>query len=124
MHVANCRRYYHSCLGFIILLVIFTINVLFLKDNFDICRSYLNDLLAMPLLLCYSSVLFEYKQRQMPKYFSWFMFIICSIIWEGIMPALYSWSIADIFDVLSYFIGTIIWNGWEILRYRSETDGL
>ena len=93
---------------FIICVIIFGINKIIPMNN--VFRSnYLNDLLAMPLLLSYSNCIYILNKKTFKITSIITLFIVCSIMWEFITPIFLSKSTKDYLDILQYFIGTIIY---------------
>jgi hypothetical protein len=112
-------RYYKNCIrdcignrNFICLLIcigLYLINTLVLRWHFEFCRSYFNDILAMPILLTYSAMLFKRYKVEFPIVVVWGLFVICSIVWEYVYPIINFNSVSDIYDIVSYFAGTCAW---------------
>ena len=71
--------------------------------------NYLNDLLAMPLLLSYSNCLCILNKKYLKILHIIILFFVCSILWEFITPMILAKSVKDYLDILQYAIGTIIY---------------
>jgi hypothetical protein len=111
--LGNSRCDYRSCIDFSILLVIWLLNTKFLSPTYPWCHNYLNDLLAMPLLLTYAKGLYVFKNRPFPRTLPIILLVLCSIIWEGIFPLFYSRSTADWMDIVMYTLGTLLFLLWR-----------
>ena len=96
----------NSVINLLILVSLYALNELFLKSLHPIFRNHFNDLLAMPLLLSYSSILIK-KKLTYPFIIS--MTIICSFVWEFVTPIFKTNSTGDWFDVVAYVIGSLLW---------------
>lgn len=107
--IKNCTWYHSGYNSFICLLIIYLINILYLSENFMFCRFYLNDLLAMPMLLIYTNSLYKLFDKKMQKYIPIVLLVICCIVWEILTPIIKITSVGDYNDIIMYIIGTIAW---------------
>ena len=108
-HARNCWRNHHSSyfvINLLILMSLYALNELYLKSLHPIFRNHFNDLLAMPLLLSYSSILIK-KKLIYPFIIS--MTIICSFVWEFVTPIFKNNSTGDWLDVVVYVVGSLLW---------------
>ena len=108
-HARNCWRNHHSSyfvINLLILVSLYTLNEIYLKSLHPIFRNHFNDLLAMPLLLSYSSILIK-KKLTYPFIIS--MTIICSFVWEFVTPIFKNNSTGDWMDVVAYVVGSLLW---------------
>jgi hypothetical protein len=107
--MANSFRDYNRCgnlINMLILISLYALNELYLKSLHSIFRNHFNDLLAIPLLLSYSSILIK---RKLTYPFIISMTIICSFVWEFITPILKTNSTGDWMDVVAYVVGSLLW---------------
>jgi uncharacterized membrane protein len=108
-YVGRILGYITSCVSsvnMLMLVSLYALNELFLKSLHPIFRNHFNDLLAMPLLLSYSSILIK-KKLTYPFIIS--MIIICSFVWEFVTPIFKTNSTADWLDVVAYVVGSLLW---------------
>lgn len=80
-------------------------------------KNYFNDLLAMPAMLSYISIVFAIFRKKFPIDLLYIYFItgICSFIWEYLAIFLKSSSVFDTNDIYIYFIGSSV---YYILKRR------
>ena len=108
-HAKNCWRNNNrsnSVVNLLILVSLYALNELYLKSLHAIFRNHFNDILAMPLLLSYSSILIK-KTLTYPFIIS--MTIICSFVWEFVTPIFKTNSTGDWLDVVAYVVGSLLW---------------
>lgn len=108
-YVRSCLWNHNSStylINLLILISLYALNELYLKSLHPIFRNHFNDLLAMPLLLSYISILIK-KKLIYPFIIS--MTIICSFVWEFVTPIFKNNSTADWLDVVAYVVGSLIW---------------
>lgn len=114
----NCRRNNTSCTDSMLLLnvcifalcvVTYGVNLVIPVGGNEFSTCYLNDLLAMPLLLSYSQILCIRNGKKIKVLYMILLFIVCSVIWEGVMPAIWIRSVQDYMDVVQYFLGTVVY---------------
>lgn len=103
------REYLHNIVIFIVLVGFYIINKFYLVHAHVFFRWYFNDLLAMPLLLSYSFVLFRYYGRCMGRDFIVGMSVVCPMVWEYVYPMINSSSKGDIVDVVMYLTGSCLY---------------
>ena len=90
----------------------YTINTFIGKPNFNsqFLHCYLNDLIAMPLILAYTNLLTRWLGRRPPVVTTPIrigcLTIFCVIVWEGFAPMLLARSTRDPWDVVVYSIGS------------------
>ena len=79
-------------------------------------HDYANDLWAMPCMLAYSNLLIRICGKPVllfvtiPRISS--LTFVCAAVWEGLAPAIITWSVRDPFDMLAYASGASIY--WMI----------
>ena len=121
--ICNCRRYYFggNC-TFILLnlktlafsLLIWLANELLIKNmtNHFFIHNYLNDVLAMGILLPFSNLLlslYTNKDVRLKKIFPITLFtIVVGLYWEYISP-LYTNNTCDLFDIMAYLLGAYLY---------------
>ena len=88
-------------------IVLGSINKYFIS-HIEFISSYGNDLLALPLLLSFSSILL---QNQVKLKYGIILWIIGSILSEFIRPIFDLNSVSDLWDILAYFVGMMIYYG-------------
>ncbi len=101
-------------------IIMYTINQLYLKGSIEsvIIMFYLNDFLAMILVLAFSNLLFikylniEYTISDFNRIM--IFSIVIGFFWEVITPLYNSKSTGDILDILAYLFGGLIY--WLILK--------
>jgi hypothetical protein len=108
-HVASSWRHYYRCFDLGVLLILWLFNEAVLKPEYDWARWYFNDLLAMPMLLSWSSLLFILRGKEMPEEYPVFLFVMCSVTWEIIFPFWVGRGTSDPLDVMMYTFGTLFW---------------
>lgn len=111
----NSWRNYISSYNIIFLLVVFVIYIVNqniikgLTDNV-IVHSYLNDLLAMNLLLPFSNILLWSKGKGIYSLKNIYIFtLLVGIEWEYVTPLYKGDSISDLKDIVAYFLGATLY---------------
>ena len=132
MGLCNRRRYhpwsrrYGVLVNILILtvcVILYGVNRFFLKEalGWSFLRCYWGDVLAGPVILSYSNILFiavgheEYSVRSLTKIVG-FMFLV-GFFWEFITPLFRKGSITDYFDMVAYLVGGITY--WIVIRITS-----
>ncbi|MFQ3269453.1 MAG: hypothetical protein ACI9B2_001262 [Flavobacteriales bacterium] len=99
---------------FLVSLSVFILNELEIGFEKPICiKSFLNDLLAPPLILSLSGVVLSLIYRIIyifSKAQMLFFFLYLSFVFELLLPYLSSSFVADKYDVLLYAIGIILFH--------------
>ena len=107
--MGNSFRYIDICdyiISLLILVLLYTLNELYLKSLHPIFKNHFNDLLAMPLLLSYGSLV---HKKSLSTLTVVLLTIICSFVWEFVAPMYKSDSMGDWLDVVSYIVGSLVW---------------
>lgn len=119
MVIKDGRRIQNSSRGYIgytninvllVCIVLFAINTLILKSHIPWFNNYFNDLLAIPLLLAFSNLLFMVNHKSMRMYHSLIILIISSWVWEYGYFIVFGKGTVDVIDILMYCIGFCIYN--------------
>jgi len=87
----------------------------------DLFNFYFNDLLAMPLFLSYLNFLLSFiKKKVISLKYLLIITVFCAFVGEYVAIFTRPNSVADIWDVVCYFIGTFIY--WGIGLYWDDND--
>ena len=117
--MANSFRYNNGCdyiINLLILVLLYILNELYLKSLHPIFKNHFNDLLAMPLLLSYSSLV---HKKSLSTLTVILLTIFCSFVWEFVAPMYKSDSMGDWLDVASYLLGSLVWViGFRLIRRK------
>ena len=93
---------------------IYFLNRFFLKKFFYeniFINGYLNDLLVMPLIFssfALSASILKVRKFPSGKYYYFFVFLICSLVFEIIRPFFIINATFDYIDFLCYGIGSLV----------------
>lgn len=106
------RAYLHPSL-FAVFSLVFVANYILqhfeISSNFS--RNYLDDLLAMPVILYLAQVLMRWIYRRpelvLDNLMLLYGFLMASLSFEWILPKYYMHLTADFWDVICYAIGTL-----------------
>ena len=107
--MANSFRYIDICdyiISLLILVLLYTLNELYLKSLHPIFKNHFNDFLAMPLLLSYGSLV---HKKSLSTLTVVLLTVFCSFVWEFVAPMYKSDSMGDWLDVVSYLVGSFVW---------------
>ena len=119
--MANSFRYIDICdyiISLLILVLLYTLNELYLKSLHPIFKNHFNDFLAMPLLLSYGSLV---HKKSLSTLTVVLLTVICSFVWEFVAPMYKSDSMGDWLDVVSYIVGSLVWIiGFKLIRRSSN----
>jgi len=107
----------------IIFLSIYLINR-FLKPYIDISiieyiqKCHLNDFLGGAVFCIYTNMILIFnKKKPITNFYQLMVFMLfVALIWEYFFPLILPYSTSDIFDVVSYLLGTIT---YYFLNYKS-----
>ncbi|MDP2813863.1 MAG: hypothetical protein Q8S15_03240 [Erysipelotrichaceae bacterium] len=110
--------------GAIILTIILfgAINQLFLRYNlpgsFGIFLDYyFNDVLASILILTWTDALLSLRDQRLDNYVHIFLLTLAiALFWEYITPLYHTGSTTDLWDVVAYLIGGIIFSLFVLYR--------
>ncbi len=104
------KYFYKNIVVFLFSTLLFLLNYFYLKRTNIFFKCYFNDVLAMPLLLSYSSILFyAINKEKITMNFAVILTIVVSFFWEYVTPIYKKDSISDINDIIAYFFGTFIY---------------
>jgi hypothetical protein len=100
-------------LGVLLTSILYLFNRFFLKHQLSnlFLSHYLNDVLAMPFVLSFSALLQYWilqKQIFVPRLNGLMVLLSTSVLFEWILPQFSSTYTSDLYDVLMYCIGWII----------------
>ena len=119
--MANSFRYIDICdyiISLLILVLLYALNELYLKSLHPIFKNHFNDLLAMPLLLSYGSLV---HKKSLSTLTVVLLTVICSFVWEFVTPMYKSDSMGDWLDVVSYLLGSLLWIiGVKLIRRNNN----
>jgi hypothetical protein len=112
--------------GAIILTIILfgAINQLFLRYNvpgsFGIFLDfYFNDVLAAILILVWTDALLSLKQQRLDNYLHIFLLTVTiALFWEFITPLYHAGSTSDLWDLVAYLFGGILYSLFIFYRKR------
>ncbi|SEG77287.1 hypothetical protein SAMN02799616_04989 [Paenibacillus sp. UNC499MF] len=99
---------------FVMCFILYGWNELYLKEQSSIMNwfftGYYNDILAPIILLSYSNILILiFMKKKITNFIGLSLFVmIVGLYWEYITP-LYKNSTSDIYDLLAYYIGFLIY---------------
>ena len=104
------KYFYKNIVVFLFSTLLFLLNYFYLKRTNIFFKCYFNDVLAMPLLLSYSSILFyAINKEKITMNFAVILTIVVSLFWEFITPMYKKDSISDMKDIIAYFFGTFLY---------------
>lgn len=108
----HCRGDFLDVSVVVVVLMMYTANTFYWKPNCDsaFVHGYLNDLLAMPLIVAYTNVLIRWVGRCSAPLVTPLaiggLTAFCVVVWEGLTPLLLPTSTADLIDVIAYCLGS------------------
>lgn len=107
-HVYFCNAV--KLLSIVICIILYLLNKLNFFYRYTIIRWYLNDIICGYIFSLIVSELYSiFLKRKINMGALFKLLFLATIFWEFIYPFLDSNSIQDYFDILSYFIGYILY---------------
>jgi len=111
-----------NVMNILFVVVLYTINkyilkIAFIEEMNIFFNHYFNDLLAPIVLLSFIDfLLFNKTSKKRLIYIKISIMFFAAIFWEFITPIYLYRSVTDIYDLLMYFLGTIIYFGINQVR--------
>lgn len=111
---AVCKRKIHIILMFLVIILYIVNKVIFIPNTTGIVavffQGYFNDLICPLFYLSYCQVWFIWIGHELETLGS---IIVCGmlggLIWEFVAPVINPKSVCDFYDLLCYFVGTLIY---------------
>lgn len=102
-------------------ILLYLINQKLLKKTQNIFFiGYFNDLLAPILLLAFSDLLLSFQKEELKIKQIYIFIIVCSILWEFIVPLYKKNSVCDLLDIVMYLLGASIYIILKVIKEKGK----